>query len=1213
MSYRLPPIPGEWIDRNTIIQFSFEGKVLTGYAGDTIAAALWASGQKVLGRSFKYHRPRGILSLANHDVNTLMQSGEKLNVRADVTAIEPGMSLQAVNTFGGVEHDRASFLNFLSPFLPVGFYYKTFNNKKLFPFWERLIRRTIGLGQVDFKTPWIRTPKRYDFCDLLVIGAGISGLTAALTAAEAGADVVIVDENAKPGGVGLYQLGDDRSIAAETQSLIQSVTAHPRIRLYTGTVAAGYYADFWIPLVDGTRMTKMRAKSVIVASGAYEQPAVFRNNDLPGVMMASAAQRLIYRYAVKPMHRAIVFTANQDGYRAALDLLAHGMEVGAIVDLRSDIPSSTVVQTVRERGVPIYPGQAIYEAKANPQGDGVCAAVICPMRNGQPQIESRQTIACDGILMSVGWAGAANLLYQAGAKMRFDDRIQQFVPDLLLPGVFACGRVNGVYQPENKRSDGERAARSAIAFLSGGESVAINLPAESESPSHPWAIVPHPQGKNFVDFDEDLQYKDFPNAIQEGFDNIELLKRFTTVGMGPSQGKHSNVNALRILAKLTGKTPGQVGTTTARPFFHPVPMSHLAGRGFTPERRTLLHDRHLALNAKWMSAGQWRRPEYYQQPNKNREACIQDEVLAVRQRVGLIDVGTLGKLEIRGRDAAAFLERVYTGRYANLKVGMTRYALMLDESGVVIDDGVIARLGEDHFYFTTTTSNAASIYRELSRLNTMWRMDCGLVNLTGAQSAVNLAGPLSRAVLSQLTDLDLSSAAFPYLAVQSATVAGIPALLMRVGFVGEWGYEIHVPAENAPVLWDALTRAGKPYSLQPFGVEAQRLLRLEKGHLIVGQDTDGLTTPYEANLNWAVKTDKPFFIGQRSLQIHADRSPKQILIGFTLNEFSGTPPQECHLVIHNGDIAGRITSIAYSPSLARHIGLAYVKPELSQVGSQFTVRRSDGFLITATVTPTPFYDPANTRQKTASPLPEASHLEFEQKLEQKLEQKPAAIIPLISETDDLVDLADVSALPRFGVKGAGAAAWLEAHEFPIPDRPNSWLPLANGGRIARLGLTEFLIEDDGEIGDYPEGKSASHRLRADSNLPPQVYPVLRQDLAIVLSGKAVHDLFAQICNVSFRSFNSSDRPIVLTSAIGVSVIVAIEEAPIPQYRLWCDTTYRHYVWQTLNEIAAELGSDANSSLTKNRRSYDNSPNRPSNPPALGETEPMQAVLLHKKG
>lgn len=963
MSDRLPPIPGEWINRSQAIDFTFEQKRCWGYVGDTVTSALYASGQRILGRSFKYHRPRGILSLANHDINALMQSGQELNLRADVTPLEAGMSLSAINTFGGVMGDRASVLNFLSPFMPVGFYYKAFHSKLLFPFWERLIRNMGGLGKVDVSTTHIRTPKRYDFCDVLVVGAGVSGIAAALAAADAGADVAIVDENARAGGAGGYQLGGETYRAEKTAKLLRAIESHPRIRVYTQTQAAGYYADHWIPLVDRDRLSKMRAKAVIVASGAYEQPAVFRNNDLTGVMLASAAQRLIYRYAVKPMHRAIVLAANSDGYRAALDLAAQGVIVMAVVDLRENPPATDVMQLVRSLEIPIFLGHCVYEARSNPAKDGVCAAVICKLEAGQPQIGFSQAIACDGIIMSVGWASAANLLYQAGTKMRFDDYLQQFVPEVLPAGVFACGRVNGVFDFEQKLLDGRRAGLEAASYLKLGEKVNIPIAPERESPSHAWAMIEHPAGKNFVDFDEDLQFKDFLNAAQEGFDNIELLKRYTTVGMGPSQGKHSNMNALRILARITGKSPSEVGTTTARPFFHPVPLSHLAGRGFTPERQTPLHSRHAALGAKFMLAGMWRRPEYYAQPGKSRDECIHFEAEAVRTRVGIIDVGTLGKLELRGSDAAEFLERVYTGRYTNMKVGTTRYALMLDETGVVIDDGVIARLGSEHFYFTTTTSGATNIYRELSRLNTMWQLDCGIVNLTGARMAINLAGLYARNVLAKLTDLDISSTAFPYLAVREAQVAGISAVLMRVGFVGEWGYEIHVAAEFAIALWDALLEAGKTYGISPFGVEAQRLLRLEKGHIIVAQDTDGLTTPMEANLEWAVKMDKPFFIGQRSLQIVAKRQVKQKLVGFMLDDnFQGTPPQECHLVIDHGDIAGRVTSIALSTTLKRYIGLAYIKPELADMGN-FSIRLSDGSFVTATVSPTPFYDPDNMRQK----------------------------------------------------------------------------------------------------------------------------------------------------------------------------------------------------------------------------------------------------------
>ncbi len=958
MSNRLPPILGEWIERSRIIEFTFEDTHFYGYVGDTISSALWASKQCILGRSFKYHRARGILSFANHDVNALMQSGQQLSVRADVTSLDNNMVLAAVNTSGGVMYDRANILNLFSAFLPVGFYYKAFHGKLLFPFWERIIRSISGLGKLDFSTPHIRTAKRYDFCDVLVIGGGVSGLSAGLAAADAGADVVIVDENARVGGAGGYQIGGDVSCLEKTQALIKEVTEHPHIRVYTETLAAGYYSDGWVPLVDSDSLTKMRARATIIASGAYEQPAVFRNNDLPGIMLASAAQRLIYRYAVKPFTKAIVLVANNDGYRAAVDLIEHGITIQAVIDLRDRYTENQITQTLKTKGVTILTQHCIYEATSG--GLGVKAAIVCPLdANGLPNIRLKQTIACDGIVMSVGWAPAANLLYQAGTKMRFDQHLQQFVPDILPPGVFACGRVNGVFNTQ-KLLDGHRAGLEATAYLGLAEKAEIKI-VPSECPSHPWPIVEHPAGKNFVDFDEDLQYKDFVDAIKEGFDNIELLKRYTTVGMGPSQGKHSNMNALRILARITGKSPGEVGTTTARPFFHPVPLSHLAGRGFTPERRTPLHSRHAAMGAKFMLAGMWQRPEYYAR-SLDRATCIRTEAEAVRRNVGIIDVSTLGKIEVRGADAAEFLERVYTGRYHNLKVGMTRYALMLDEAGIVMDDGVIARLSANHFYFTTTTSGSTNIYRELSRLNTIWRLDCGIVNLTGARSAINLAGPFARKVLAKLTKMDLSGSAFPYLGVREAIIADIPAILMRVGFVGELGYEIHVAAESVPALWDALLAAGKNFNILPFGVEAQRLLRLEKGHLIISQDTDALTTPREVNLEWAVKMDKPFFIGQRSLQAIAKQPLKQKLVGFMLESFPETPPQECNLVIENNDIAGRVTSIAFSPALERYIGLAYVKPEMAK-GNYFSIRSSDGSLVRATITPTPFYDLDNLRQR----------------------------------------------------------------------------------------------------------------------------------------------------------------------------------------------------------------------------------------------------------
>lgn len=968
---RVPPMPDEWLDRKRRpLRFSFEGRTYQGLEGDTIASALWAAGVRTLGRSFKYHRPRGLLSAANHDVNLMLQAGQRLNVRGDVEALTDGMELHAVNTFGGLANDRARFLDRLSPFLPVGFYYKAFHGKRLFPLWERMFRRITGLGTLDFDTPHVRTAKRYDFCDVLVIGAGPSGLAAALAAADAGARVALVDENRHAGGSGLFQLGGSAERRLATRRLLDRVRAHPKVRLFEGTYAAAYYADQWVPLIDAERMTKMRAGAIIVAGGAYEQPAVFRHNDLPGVMLGSAMQRLVYRHAVRPARRAVVLAGNADAYRVALDLLSAGTDVAAVVDLRASVPPSLELEAVRRRGIRCLAGHAIYEAHAGAEGQlaAVTLSRIDP-GSGQP-LEIGERIDCDGVAMSTGWMPSANLLYQAGTQMRYDEVVQQFVPRSLPPGVFACGRVNGVYDLDARFADGKRAGSAAAAYAGHGHAEPVGVPQETESPSHPWPVIAHPKGKNFVDFDEDLQLKDFEHAVQEGYDNIELLKRFTTVGMGPSQGKHSNMTALRVLARLTGRTPQQVGTTTARPFFHPVPLSHLAGRGFHPQRHTPLHARHAALGAVFMPAGAWERPEYYAVAGTSRREAILAEVSRVRGTVGVIDVGTLGKLEVRGPQAAEFLERVYTGRYANMKVGSTRYAVMCDESGVLADEGVVARVADDVFYFTTTSSGAATVYRELSRLNVEWRLDCGIVNLTGAYAAMNLAGPKAREVLAELTSMDLSSAAFPYLACRSGEVGGVPVRMMRVGFVGEWGYEIHVPAEHGPALWDALMAAGAAHGIGPFGVEAQRLLRLEKGHLILGQDTDGLTTPWEVGMDWAVKLDKPFFVGQRALQAIRRKPLRQKLVGFKLPAgLRGPAPQECHLVIDQGQIAGRVTSIAFSPNLGHCIGLAFVVPALAQPGQRLDIRLSDGSLVAAEVCKTPFFDPADARQKDGLEAP----------------------------------------------------------------------------------------------------------------------------------------------------------------------------------------------------------------------------------------------------
>jgi len=976
MTDRLSTQPGEWIDRSQKVQFEFEGHQYTGFEGDTLSTALWSNGVRVLGRSFKYHRPRGIWSLSNLDCNVMVESQQETNIRADVHLIRPGLSVKAVNTFGGVNSDLAAGMDWLSPFLPVGFYYKAFHSpRRLFPFYESRMRDMAGLGSVNPQKSLEHTPKRYDFCDVLVVGSGPAGLSAAVSAAESGVHVLLVEENPRLGGSFCYQMAGDPEARKLHADLLGRAQSLKNLELRTSTLAAGYYADHWIALIDSTRMTKLRARSIVVAAGCYEQPVVFRNNDLPGVMLASGAQRLIHQYGVRPFREAVVLTANAEGYQAALDFMAAGVRVQAVADLRSQGEPSALAEQVRAASVPIHSGTCIYEAIPKRGLRSIAGAILAPLDSGgrvQPAQSSQ--IACDGIAMSVGWTPADGLLRQGHVRMHYSRTLEQYVPEQLPAGMFAAGRANGIYTLQERVEDGFSAGREAGGHCGARFDNTPRRPIRNgPARTHAYPIFPHPKGKNFLDLDEDIQLKDIEHAVQEGFDNLELLKRYSTFGMGPSQGKHSNLNVLRVLCRLTNQSLEALEMTTARPFINPVPLGHLAGRIFSPHRQTPLHRRHKQSGASFMQAGNWLRPEYYATPGKTRREAIAEEVTAVRQRVGLIDVGTLGKLEISGPDAAAFIERIYTGRFAKLQPGMTRYVLMCDESGVIIDDGVAARLDRDRFYVTTTTSGSDAVPREMRRWALVWGMKIVLVNATGTYAAMNLAGPHSRRVLESLTSVDLAPERFPYLGVREGEVAEVPARLLRVGFVGEWGYEIHVPTDSAVWVWNRLMEAGKDFGIQPFGVEAQRILRLEKGHVIIGQDTDGLTHPFEAGMHWAVKMDKPFFVGQRSLSILSKKPLTRTLVGFSLPEsYAGPIPKECHLVIHSGEIAGRVTSVTFSPTLRRVIGLAYVKPEQSKPGSSIEIRVDRAEMIRATVVRTPFYDPENLRQTPASELQEVS-------------------------------------------------------------------------------------------------------------------------------------------------------------------------------------------------------------------------------------------------
>jgi sarcosine oxidase subunit alpha len=593
--------------------------------------------------------------------------------------------------------------------------------------------------------------------------------------------------------------------------------------------------------------------------------------------------------------------------------------------------------------------------------------------------ETAERIDCDLLCTSVGYMPAYQLACQGGASLAYDDDTAAFTLTGLPPGMHLAGSIDGAWDLEAVRQLAERAALSACQGLSGdnpdrdsgrpprqaagdsgrSEGAGASLPGAN----HPWPIFPHPRGKEFVDLDEDLQIADLVNATNDGFEDIQLVKRYSTCGMGPSQGRQSALAAARIVARATGKSVAQTGVTTARPPYAGERIAHNARRNFFPVRHTSMHHRHAEAGAQMLQAGLWLRPAWYGPPDSG-DACIAAEVDAVRNAVGVVDVSTLGGIEVRGPDAGEFLDRLYTWNFASQPVGRARYALLCNEAGMVIDDGVACRLHERHYYVTATTGGVDRVYRSMLRWNAQWRLDVDIANATSAWCGVNIAGPRAREVLAGLTDgIDLDRSAFPYMGVREGTVAGIDARVIRVGFVGELGYEVHVPQQCGEALWDAVMEAGEPSGIRPFGIEAQRVLRLEKGHVIIGQDTDAMTHPQEIGMGWALSDKKPFYVGQRTIRELGARPLSRQLAGFTMASPSSDMPAESHLVVDGQRLVGRVTSCAMSPTLGRVVGLAYVPPESARPGEVIDIRLTGGRIVQANIVPMPFYDPDNERQK----------------------------------------------------------------------------------------------------------------------------------------------------------------------------------------------------------------------------------------------------------
>ncbi len=949
--HRLPAHAGEFIDRSMPLAFSFEGRRYAGFRGDTIASALAANGVTLLSRSFKHHRPRGIMSLACCEANTLVEVNGIPNIFADRHALADDDRVRAQNYAGSLAMDWKAWIGALDRFFPVGFYYRAFFRPSgAWRYWEPVIRRMTGLGRVDLNARHGYYDKAHLFTDVAVVGGGPAGLSAALAAAEAGSRVVIIDDNPVLGGSLNYARFDARGIRAAKarDRLLSRLAASAHISVMAGASCEGSFADGWLAIVRERRLYKLRADRVILATGALEQPAIFRNNDLPGIMLGSAAQRLIRLYGVRPGKSAVVLTANDFGYGVALDLADAGVNVAAVLDLRSAPNDGALRSAVIERKMRIERGTMVSEALGRRHVRGVRISRAQPTGRYEAPFDA---IDCDLACISTGFAPNLALAAHGGARLVYDPRTSMHRPEALPERMMVAGSANQRFDLDKAITDGEQAGRG-IATESWDES--------ARDVTHPWPLCVHPKGREFVDFDEDLTTKDIRDTVACGFDDIQLLKRYSTAGMGPSQGRHSGVNTIRVAALARGCSVAEIGTTTSRPPYCGESFGVLAGRDFDPVRRTPMHHRHIEAGAQMMDAGAWKRPAYYGAQGESKQA-IAREVAAVRSKAGLIDVSTLGKIEVRGPHAAELIDRLYFTRHLKQPPNRARYGLMTDATGVVTDDGIVCRLADQHFFVTATTSGADAVVRSMNAWNAQWQLDVDIAHLTAAYAAVNLAGPDSRAILALLCkDVDLGRDAFPYMGVRAGHVADVPARILRVGFVGELGYEIHLPAGCGEFVWDRLLEAGRAWDLKPFGVEAQRVLRLEKGHVIVGQDTDGLTHPLELGMGFGIGSEH-FFIGSAALQTYQRRGVDRKLVGFALEETS-VLPKESHLVIEKNEIAGRVTSCAYSEAVGHAIGLAYVRPHQSEPGQTFSIRVDGGKLIGARVVTLPFYDAGNERQ-----------------------------------------------------------------------------------------------------------------------------------------------------------------------------------------------------------------------------------------------------------
>jgi sarcosine oxidase, subunit alpha len=990
MTHRSPSLGH--VDRGKPLTFFFDGKRYSGLAGDTLASALIANGVHLVGRSFKYHRPRGFLSAGSDEPNALVGVGSSEarytpNLRATQVELYDGLVAESQNRWPSLSLDLGSVNDLFSRFLSAGFYYKTF----MWPagawkaLYEPMIRRAAGLGRAPEAPDADRYTQIYRHCDVLIVGAGPAGLSAALAAGRSGARVILCDEQDRLGGT---LLAEREAVIDELPALdwltrtLRELGSLPNVTLLPRTTAFGWYPHNFLGLcqrvtdhqgVPGAgqpreRMWQVRAKEVVLATGAIERPLVFSDNDRPGIMMAEAARTYLNRYGAIPGTQAVVFTASDSAYRAALELKAAGVHIAALADLRA-APKGPWVERARAAGIDVRPSTAITAT----YGRLRVTHVDLTDESG-----ATTTVPCDLVLMSAGFTPSVHLFSQSRGKLAYDEALKAYIPKQSVERERSAGACRGVFDLGAVISDGFGAGLDAVRQAGGNPAPDQKFPVFAQSFGQDGVIgvangIAKSGRRAWVDFQNDVTVKDIELATREGFRSIEHVKRYTTTGMATDQGKTSNMNALGIVSEIIDLPVSKVGLTTFRPPFTPVTFGAFAGQSkgilFDPVRQTSIHDWAAENGAAFEDVSLWKRAHFFPRNGEDMHAAVRRECAAVRKSVGIFDATTLGKIEVVGKDAAEFMNRMYTNAWTKLEPGRLRYGVMLREDGFVMDDGVVGRMAQDRFHVTTTTGGAARVLALMEDyLQTEWsNLDVWLTSTTEQWAVIAVQGPNARKVLEPLVEgIDLSREAMPHMSVREGRICGVPTRLFRVSFTGELGFEVNVPMGYGRAVWEAIYAAGKSFDITPYGTETMHVLRAEKGYIIVGQETDGTVTPDDVGLSWAVGKTKKDFVGKRSLARPAMlQDDRKQLVGLLTADPKVILEEGAQIVADPSEpipmtMIGHVTSSYWSAALGRSIALALVRGGRGRIGTRLCVPMTGGN-IDVEVVPSVFYDPKGDR------------------------------------------------------------------------------------------------------------------------------------------------------------------------------------------------------------------------------------------------------------